>query len=47
MVKKLLIEETGAVEINRWQRMYDSLKTCGDKCEDAADTIVNIVMMNT
>lgn len=46
-MKKLLTEETDAVEIIRWQRMYDCLETCCDSFEDVADTIENIVMKNT
>lgn|GEM_PF-2838652 len=46
-MKKLLTEETDAVEIIRWQRMYDCLETCCDSYEDVADVIENIVMKNT
>jgi len=46
-MKKLLTEETDAVEIIRWQRMYDCLETCYDSYEDVADVIENIVMKNT
>ena len=43
---KLFSEETNAIEILRWHRIFDNLESALDACEDVADIIEGVVMKN-
>lgn len=46
-MNKLFSEETDAIEVIKWTRMYDDLEECCDTFEQVADAVENIVMKNT
>lgn len=43
---KLFNEETNAVDILRWQGIFNNLESALDACEDVADIIEGVVMKN-
>jgi len=46
VIAELFSDGKDAVEIIKWQDIYDHLETAIDKCEDVADTIEGIVVKN-
>jgi predicted phosphate transport protein (TIGR00153 family) len=46
MIGNLFHEERDIRELIRWKEIYERLEQCGDRCEDVADTIEDIVVKN-
>lgn len=44
---RLYAEETDAVKLSAWVRMYETLEKCCDACEDVADMVEQVIMKNT
>ena len=46
-IRRLFTEETDALEIIRWRRLFELMERCCDSCEDVADTMESVILKNT
>lgn len=45
-IRKLYKEETDAIKIIKWTKIYETIENCFDSCENVADGIEEVVMKN-
>lgn len=45
-VKNLFIEEKDAIEVIKWENIYEAIETSFDSCENVADSVEEVLMKN-